>query len=67
MIRRRARSFGRAEGGATAIEFAIVVGPLLLLMFATLEFGRMLWTREALQSAAIAGARCMASCRPRAW
>jgi Flp pilus assembly protein TadG len=59
MIRGRARSFSRAEGGATAVEFAIVVGPLLLLMFGTLEFGRLLWTREALQSAAIAGARCM--------
>ena len=59
MIRNRVRSFRRADGGATAVEFAIVVGQLLLLMFGTLEFGRLLWTREALQSAAISGARCM--------
>jgi Flp pilus assembly protein TadG len=58
MMRRLAR-FGRAEGGAAAMEFAAVLGPLLLMIFGVFEFGRLLWVREALQETAIAGARCM--------
>jgi Flp pilus assembly protein TadG len=53
------RRFGRARGGAAAVEFAAVLGPLLLLIFGVFEFGRLLWTREALQETATAGARCM--------
>lgn len=53
------RKFSRAEGGATVVEFALVFGPFAMLMFGTLEYGRMLWAREALQSTANAGARCM--------
>jgi Flp pilus assembly protein TadG len=53
------RRFARAADGATAVEFALVIGPLVLLLFGTIEFSRLLWTREALQSAASAGARCM--------
>jgi Flp pilus assembly protein TadG len=53
------RRFGRANGGAAAVEFALVVGPLLLLIFGVFEFGRLLWTREAIQETATAGARCM--------
>lgn len=56
---RSLRSFGRADGGAAAAEFAIVLGPLLLLIFGVFEFGRLLWVREALQETATAGARCM--------
>jgi Flp pilus assembly protein TadG len=56
---RRLRRFGRAEGGAAAVEFAAVLGPLLLLIFGVFEFGRLLWVREALQETATAGARCM--------
>jgi Flp pilus assembly protein TadG len=56
---RRLRSFGRANGGAAAVEFAMVLGPLLLLIFGVFEFGRLLWVREALQETAMAGARCM--------
>jgi len=56
---RRLRRFGRANGGAAAVEFAAVLGPLLLLMFGVFEFGRLLWTREALQETATAAARCM--------
>jgi Flp pilus assembly protein TadG len=58
MMRRLCR-FGRAEGGAAAVEFAAVLGPLLLLIFGVFEFGRLLWVREALQETATAGARCM--------
>jgi Flp pilus assembly protein TadG len=46
------RRFGRANGGAAAVEFALVVGPLLLLIFGVFEFGRLLWTREAIQGRA---------------
>jgi Flp pilus assembly protein TadG len=56
---RQLRRFGGARGGATAVEFAAVLGPLLLLIFGVFEFGRLLWTREALQETATAGARCM--------
>jgi len=42
------------------VEFAAVLGPLLLLTFSVFEFGRLEWTREALQETASAAARCMA-------
>jgi Flp pilus assembly protein TadG len=50
----------QAQGGATAIEFALVAPMFLALVFGTLEFGRLLWTEQALQETAIAGARCVA-------
>jgi Flp pilus assembly protein TadG len=56
---RRVANFWGAHGGATAVEFAAVLGPLMLLIFGVFEFGRLLWTREALQETATAGARCM--------
>jgi Flp pilus assembly protein TadG len=59
MMKRLAR-LGRARGGAAAVEFAAVLTPLLLLVFGAFEFGRLLWTREALQETATAAARCMA-------
>ncbi len=55
----RLRNFGRDRRGATAVEFAAVLGPLLILIFGVFEYGRLLWTREALQETATAGARCM--------
>ena len=48
------------EKGIAAIEFAFVAPLFLMLLFGTVEFGRLLWTREALREAALAGARCMA-------
>ncbi len=53
---RRLRCNRRA---ATAVEFAILALPLLMLVFGTLEFGRALWVREALQMTAVQAARCM--------
>lgn len=52
--------FLRARDGATAVEFALVVPMFLMLVFGAIEFGRLLWTKEALQETAIAGARCVA-------
>jgi Flp pilus assembly protein TadG len=47
-------------GGSAVIEFAMVAPIFLMLVFGSIEFGRLLWTQQALQQAAIAGARCMA-------
>ena len=44
--------------GATAVEFAMVIGPLVLVLFGIIEFGRMIWTNNALQETAIDAARC---------
>lgn len=49
----------RDRRGAAAVEFAAVLGPLLILIFGVFEYGRLMWTREALQETATAGARCM--------
>ena len=48
------------EDGATAVEFALVAPMFLMLVFGAVEFGRVLWTEQALQETALAGARCMA-------
>jgi Flp pilus assembly protein TadG len=56
----RAESFAAASGGAAIIEFALVAPMFLALVFGTIEYGRLLWTKQALQQTAIAGARCMA-------
>ena len=56
----RAESLIAACGGTTAIEFALVAPIFMMFLFGTIEFGRLLWTEQALQETAIAGARCMA-------
>jgi Flp pilus assembly protein TadG len=48
------------ESGATAIEFSIILLPLILLTVGTIDLGRLYWTRNALNDVAIAGARCAA-------
>jgi Flp pilus assembly protein TadG len=67
-MKRLLRIFISNNAGTTAVEFAFVVGPLILLVFGAVEFSRLMWAREALQSTAIAGARCMgvreAACAP---
>lgn len=57
---RRLCDLARAGAGTTAVEFALVAPMFLMLVFGTIEFGRLLWTEEALQQTAIAGARCVA-------
>jgi Flp pilus assembly protein TadG len=46
--------------GASAAEFAMVAGPLLLLVAGSVEFGRVYWAKQVLYETATAGARCMA-------
>lgn len=47
----------RDERGATLLEFAIGATVFLIAMFAVLEFGRALWTHNALSDATRRGAR----------
>ncbi len=54
------KRFCRDRSGVTAVEFALVAFPLLLLLFGAIEFGRMFWARQALQEVAAATARCAA-------
>lgn len=67
-MRRSLLRFRRDECGGSAVEFAVLIGPLLLLVFGSIEFGRLLWTRQALEETAIMAARCMgvrhSSCAP---
>lgn len=60
----RASGLGRAlitqNRGAIAAEFALVVPLLLAFIFGTIEFGRFMWMRNSLQTAAEAAARCSA-------
>lgn len=56
---RRVRRLARDERGATAVEFALIAIPLLLFMFGSIEFGRMLWTRQSMSQAVAIGARCL--------
>ena len=45
------------QRGATLVEFSIAATVFLMAMFAVLEFGRVLWTHNALTDAARRGAR----------
>jgi Flp pilus assembly protein TadG len=49
----------RSRRAVAALEFAIVSVPLMMLVLGTIEFGRLLWTMQALQTTAAEGARCM--------
>jgi Flp pilus assembly protein TadG len=52
--------FKSDTAGATAVEFALVILPFLLMVFGSIEVARLMWTRNALQQLSIKGARCMA-------
>jgi Flp pilus assembly protein TadG len=58
-ITSRFRAFFAARGGASAMEFALLALPMLLLLLSVLEFGRLQWTRNAVEEVAAAGARCI--------
>jgi Flp pilus assembly protein TadG len=45
------------QRGATLVEFSIAATVFLMTMFAVLEFGRVIWTHNALTDAARRGAR----------
>jgi Flp pilus assembly protein TadG len=58
-LHRSLTGFARHQGGASALEFALVAVPLLLIIVGTVEYGRALWTQQAMQSLAISTARCI--------
>lgn len=51
--------FLSSRSGSTAVEFALVITPFLLLMFGTIEIGRYYWFSNALESLAIETVRCL--------
>ena len=53
----RMKTCNKNERGSTLVEFAIGVTVFMTAMFAVLEFGRALWTHNALTDAARRGAR----------
>jgi len=61
---RALRKFLGDRRGAAAVEFALVIVPLLLFVFGTIEFSRLLWTRQSMQSLAISAARCVGILQP---
>ncbi|MGH6812159.1 MAG: TadE/TadG family type IV pilus assembly protein [Methylocella sp.] len=66
LVRERAR-FRVGNRGAAAVEFALIGPPLILLLFGTIEGGRMFWTQNALQYAVEKAARyavvsCSSTC-----
>lgn len=58
--RARRRSSDRAERGAAAVEFALIMPILLLLVFGIISYGYMLSFRQAISQAAAEGARAAA-------
>jgi Flp pilus assembly protein TadG len=48
----------KAREGTTAMEFALIAPALILILFGTVEFGRLLWTQAALHFAVEEAARC---------
>ncbi len=50
----------RHRSGAAALEFAMAVTPLLLLILGTIEGGLLLWSWQALEGAVIEAGRCAA-------
>jgi len=58
-VMRAARRFLRDRGGATAIEFAVVSIPLVLIFVGTIEFGRVFYIRNDLAQAADKGMRIL--------
>lgn len=53
-------NFGRNEAGSVAVEFAIVLFPLLLFIIGSIETARFFWVNNAMEEIASAASRCMA-------
>jgi Flp pilus assembly protein TadG len=57
------RRFGRFScdaAGSAAVEFALTIPVLLLLLLGIAEFGRLMWTQNSIQYAVEQAARCAA-------
>lgn len=55
------RSAKSRESGAAAVEFALVIGVLLLIIGGIVEYGRLFWHYDALSKATRDGARLMSN------
>ena len=51
------RKFSNDERGSTVVEFAMVAGVFFMILIGVIEFGRLLYTHNALNDAARRGAR----------
>ncbi|HWJ08011.1 MAG TPA: TadE/TadG family type IV pilus assembly protein [Nocardioides sp.] len=60
VLRGRARARDLTDRGAAALEFALIVPILLLLVFGIISYGYMLSFRQAISQAAAEGARAAA-------
>ena len=56
-LARRALSFGRRKDGATVIEFAFLLPPFLLLMFAIIQIAVVFYASQVLETATADAAR----------
>ena len=56
-VRARQRLLARSESGAAMVEFALVVGLFVLILYALIYFGMALATKQRVTNAAAAGAR----------
>jgi len=63
-MRRRWNRLAAARDGTTTVELAIVMMALILLIFGIIEWGRLLWTRQAVMHAADAAMRCVSISSP---
>ena len=53
-----AARFIDARGGATAVEFAIILPALVMFLFGIIEMGRAVWVQSALNYSVDQAARC---------
>jgi Flp pilus assembly protein TadG len=56
-VARTTRRFGRAKEGAAAVEFAIIITPLLAIMFAIIEVALVFFAGQVLETATADSAR----------
>jgi Flp pilus assembly protein TadG len=66
MMRRRSRNRKASDRGSVAVEFALVLPALLLILFGIIDFGRALNAQISLTGAAREGARLAALGYPNA-
>ena len=64
MVKTKFTRRGRAECGAAAVEFAIVISLLVLILGGIIEFGRVFWYFDALTKATRDGARYLSTSAP---
>jgi Flp pilus assembly protein TadG len=58
-MKRPWRNLLAARRGVVSIEFAMIASALMMVTLGTVEFGRLMWTRQALEATAIEVARCV--------